>query len=88
MAPDAARRRIATVVIRALDPPAGPKPVRRGEGPRIHLQKRLLRRRWMAGSPGHDASCNEGIVILAQRLRRYRGRCALLRASKDGRLHS
>jgi len=25
-----------SIVMRGLDPPAGPKPLRRGEGPRIH----------------------------------------------------
>jgi hypothetical protein len=34
------RSRIQTVM-RGLDPPAGPKPLRRGEGPRIHHLKRM-----------------------------------------------
>jgi hypothetical protein len=39
------------VVIAGLDPPAGPKPLRRGEGPAIHfLSKRMDAR----GKPAHD----------------------------------
>jgi hypothetical protein len=29
-------------VVRGLDPPAGPKPLRRSEGPRIHRTTRAL----------------------------------------------
>ncbi|NEW99859.1 hypothetical protein DY467_24060 [Rhodopseudomonas sp. BR0G17] len=37
--------------MRGLDPPARPKPLRRGEGPRIHRARSApLRRRWIAGS--------------------------------------
>jgi len=78
-----------TVVIRGLDPPAGPKPFGAAKA-RVSIFKKTTPATMMDGrvKPGHEETCNEGIVILAQRLRRCRGRCALLRASKDGRLHS
>jgi hypothetical protein len=43
-----------TVVIRGLDPPAGPKSLRRGEGPRIHLKMTLAKRMDGRVKPGHD----------------------------------
>src|SRR4051812_3707880 len=40
-----------SVVIRGLDPPARPKPLRRGGGPRIHQSsKDSCEERWIAGS--------------------------------------
>src|SRR4051794_35935784 len=42
-------------VIRGLDPPAGPKPLRRGEGPRIHqLRRTLWKRMDCRVKPGND----------------------------------
>src|SRR5437660_10123158 len=35
--------------MRGLDPPAGPKPLRRGEGPRIHPEMKLYSKGSMAG---------------------------------------
>jgi hypothetical protein len=41
--------------MRGLDPPARPKPLRRGEGPRIHhLRKSLLKKMDGRVKPGHD----------------------------------
>jgi len=42
--------------MRGLDPPAGPKPLRRGEGPRIHLlHKNFSKRMDCRVKPGNDA---------------------------------
>src|SRR3954453_4303497 len=53
-----ARRRSLDFVIRGLDPPAGPKPLRRGEGPRIHPSSQDCFLRWIdcRVKPGNDES--------------------------------
>jgi hypothetical protein len=35
------------IVMAGLDPPARPKPLRRGEGPAIHAFAAALRKTWM-----------------------------------------
>ena len=66
-APDAAQRVAVScragavtghnsLVMRGLDPPAWPKPLRRGEGPRIHVLLSLRQRRGCQDEPGHDGS--------------------------------
>jgi len=46
------RSLLARAVIAGLVPPAGPKPLRRGEGPAIHVVPSLLMA-WMFGSSRH-----------------------------------
>ena len=44
------RRTTNTAVMPGLDPPAPPKPLRRGEGPGIHPSSKMVGR----GKSGHD----------------------------------
>jgi hypothetical protein len=41
---------IGLLVMRRLNPPVGPKPLRCGEGPRIHVLLYRANETWMAGS--------------------------------------
>jgi len=54
------RRTTNTAVMPGLDPPARPKPLRRGEGPGIH-EPRARRSTWTAGtSPAMTAETPRG----------------------------
>jgi hypothetical protein len=53
-------------VIRGLDPPAGPKPLRRGEGPRIH-PKAVIPGRASSREPGIQNSARLWIPGLRPR---------------------
>jgi peptide/nickel transport system ATP-binding protein len=45
---------VQQIVIAGLDPPAGPKPLRRGEGPAIHRAKRISALMDARVRPAHD----------------------------------
>ena len=49
------RTAISSSVMAGLDPPAGPKPLRRGEGPAIHVVLRSMKKDVDArDKPAHD----------------------------------
>ncbi|MGJ4951254.1 hypothetical protein [Bradyrhizobium sp. HKCCYLS20291] len=49
-----------TVVMAGLDPPARPKPLRRGEGPAIHVHQRMPDDVDARHKAGHDDNCGSG----------------------------
>ena len=55
--------------MRGLDAPAGPKPLRRGGGPRIHRKKMMLKKMDCRVKPGND----DEILRHALQKRLFRG---------------
>src|SRR6185369_9218812 len=73
-------------VMRGLDPPAGPKPLRRGEGPRIHRKRVFALSMDCRVKPGNDESAKT--VSLHTRFgeaRRTRGLRTLAQVEPPGR---